>query len=77
MDTSLVVSAGRLTPQQLAERWGFSPNTLTRWRHEGIGPLYLKLGGRVLYRLEDIEQYELHSLHKDPATRIAPQGTMR
>jgi hypothetical protein len=35
-----------------------SEATLERWRTEGIGPKYLKLGGRVLYRLVDIEEYE-------------------
>jgi hypothetical protein len=35
----------------LAERWNLSPRTLERWRWEKIGPRYLKLGGRVVYRL--------------------------
>ncbi len=42
----------------LAERWNLSPRTLERWRWEKIGPRYLKLGGRVVYRLEDVEAYE-------------------
>ena len=43
---------------QLAERWRMSPRTLERWRWLGQGPIFLKLGGRVVYRLEDIESYE-------------------
>jgi hypothetical protein len=35
-----------------------STRTLEQWRWKGIGPRYLKIGGRVLYRLEDIEAYE-------------------
>ena len=27
-------------------------------RHDGTGPTYLKIGGRVAYRLSDIEAYE-------------------
>jgi|LakMenEpi03Aug12_release.lakeMendotaPanAssembly.Ray.scaffolds.fasta_scaffold1355208_1 hypothetical protein len=42
----------------LARRWRISPRTLERWRWLGQGPRYLKLGGRVLYRLADIEAYE-------------------
>jgi predicted site-specific integrase-resolvase len=44
--------------RQLANRWGVSEATLERWRAEGIGPQFLKLGGRVMYREIDIEQYE-------------------
>jgi len=42
----------------LADRWGISHRTLERWRWIGEGPAYLKIGGRVVYRLEDIEAYE-------------------
>ena len=42
----------------LARRWRISPRTLERWRWLGEGPQYLKLGGRVLYRVSDIEAYE-------------------
>ena len=43
--------------KQLAARWAISEATLERWRSEGIGPRFLKLCGRVLYRLVDIEAY--------------------
>lgn len=42
----------------LAHRWCISPTTLERWRWVGEGPRYIKIGGRVVYRLEDIEAYE-------------------
>ena len=38
--------------RNLAKRWDVSEATLERWRTEGIGPKYLKLCGRVLYRQE-------------------------
>ena len=47
---------------QLAKRWNMSPRTLERWRWLGQGPIFLKLGGRVVYRLEDIECYEANHL---------------
>ena len=47
-----------LNQRTLATRWGVSEATLERWRSEGIGPLFLKLQGRVLYRLVDIEDFE-------------------
>ena len=53
-----------LTPQSKSpchERDG-SEATLERWRSEGLGPRFLKLQGRVLYRLVDIEPYEASCL---------------
>ena len=43
---------------RLAERWGLSTATLERWRTNGNGPKYIRLPGKVIYRLCDIEAYE-------------------
>ena len=43
---------------ELAKRWKMSGRTLERWRWLKQGPSYIKLGGRIVYRLEDIEAYE-------------------
>jgi hypothetical protein len=51
-----------LNQEQLARRWQVSPRTLERHRWLGVGVPYLKLGGRVVYRLEDILAYEADSL---------------
>jgi hypothetical protein len=47
----------------LSRRWRISPRTLERWRWLGIGPRYIKIGGRVVYRLEDIETFETARVH--------------
>jgi predicted site-specific integrase-resolvase len=47
-----------LTQKTLAHRWGISPRTLERWRVLGVGPTFIKLNWRVLYRLEDVEAFE-------------------
>ena len=39
-----------LNQKQLATRWHLSEACLERWRSEGIGPKFMKLKGRVLYR---------------------------
>jgi hypothetical protein len=52
----------RLNQVQLARRWNISPRTLERWRWLNQGPPYLKLGGRVAYRLEDVEAFEVEQL---------------
>jgi hypothetical protein len=36
----------------------YSVARLQRWRTIGEGPQYLKIVGKVLYRLKDIEAYE-------------------
>jgi len=48
-----------LNQVDLARRWNLSPRTLERWRWLRQGPRYLKIGGRIVYRLDDIEVYEL------------------
>ncbi len=47
---------------ELARRWGISERTLERWRWKRQGPKYLKLGGHVAYRLEDVEAFEAQHL---------------
>jgi hypothetical protein len=47
-----------LNQYELGQHWHLSPRTLERWRWEGFGPPHLKIGGRILYRIEDIEAYE-------------------
>lgn len=47
-----------LNQVELATRWRISPRTLERWRFTGEGPQFIKIGGRVAYRLEDVEAYE-------------------
>ncbi|MGE3806580.1 MAG: helix-turn-helix transcriptional regulator [Gemmataceae bacterium] len=68
------MSDTRISQQQLAERWGLSPKTLERWRVQGIGPVYIRLPGRVVYRLEDIEAYERHSLRQGTAQAATTGG---
>lgn len=47
-----------LNESGLADRLRLSVRTLQRWRWKGRGPPYLKLGGRVVYRLEDVKAWE-------------------
>jgi hypothetical protein len=48
-----------LNQVQLSRRWCISPRTLERWRWLQQGPQYLKIGGRVVYRIDDVEAYEV------------------
>ena len=44
--------------KDLAARWKISHRTLERWRWVQEGLRYLKIGGRVVYRLSDVEAFE-------------------
>ena len=61
-----------LNQVELAARWNISHRTLERWRWIGEGPRYIKIGGRVVYRLEDVEAYEREQLRD--STAALPSG---
>ena len=47
-----------LTQVDLARRWRMSERTLEAWRWKKVGPIYLRIGGKIIYALEDILTYE-------------------
>ena len=49
-----------LTVKELIDRWRgqISATTLANWRSERKGPAFVKIGGRVLYPLQDVVAYE-------------------
>ena len=53
------MSVQHLNQIELARRWRISPRTLERWRWLRQGPKYLKIGDRVIYRLEDVQTFEV------------------
>jgi predicted site-specific integrase-resolvase len=49
---------------EVARRFKLSPRTLERWRQTGEVDLpFIKIGGRVAYRVEDIEAFEARHRH--------------
>lgn len=50
--------AERLTRAELAALWRICPRTLARHEVAGIGPQPIRIGGRVLYRREDVVAWE-------------------
>jgi hypothetical protein len=57
-----------LTPAELAERWRnvVSLSTLDNWRSQQRGPRWFKAGGRVLYPVTEVVQYELRNMRGFP-----------
>jgi excisionase family DNA binding protein len=46
-----------LTPQEAADYLRTGVRTLERWRRVGGGPVFVKIGRRVGYRLADLESW--------------------
>jgi hypothetical protein len=65
-----MITVKHLHQVELARRWQISPRTLERWRWLKAGPLYLKIGGRVVYRLEDVEAFEAAQTRNNPDKQI-------
>jgi predicted DNA-binding transcriptional regulator AlpA len=36
---------------------GFSPDTLAHWAVRGVGPKFIRVGGRVRYRLRELHSW--------------------
>lgn len=49
-----------LTPLEVSERYRnkIKVKTLANWRSNGEGPKYVKIGGAVLYPVDELEQWE-------------------
>jgi hypothetical protein len=47
--------------ETLAQRWGVKRKTIDNKRYKGEGPNYYKIGGRVLYDLDDVKRIEKQS----------------
>ena len=81
MQQSAEMSENNLTKHlnqiQLARRWSLSPRTLERWRVQKAGPAYLKIGGRVVYRLEDVAAFEAARLRQAKCQQPAPNFALQ
>jgi hypothetical protein len=53
-----------LTQIEVARRWRMSDRTLETWRWKKIGPPHLRIGSKVIYRLEDVIAYEAAHLRQ-------------
>jgi hypothetical protein len=60
--TDIAADSTLFTDQMLAARWHCSTSRLQYWRSTDQGLSYLKMLGRVLYRIEDIQAYEQQSM---------------
>lgn len=47
-----------ITTKEVASELGVDPWTVWNWRKNGRGPKYIRVGGQVRYRREDIEAFK-------------------
>ena len=57
MSPKAVSNALVRTQAEAAERILSTERTLARWRSEGRGPKFIKIGRRVAYRDQDLEDF--------------------
>jgi hypothetical protein len=57
-DLTSPVLSELMTARQLAARWGCTVGHLANLRSLGAGPTYLKIGGAIRYRVDDVGAYE-------------------
>jgi hypothetical protein len=53
-----------LSERQLADRWNATPRMLQAQRLRGDGPLFVKIGRLVRYRLADVIRFEQDQLRR-------------
>lgn len=59
-----------MTEQELASAWGIKQNTLQKWRSNGVGPKYIKRVGRIVYRKDDIAEFERNNVFQGTGRKI-------
>ncbi len=74
-DTTAGIPPRYLRTQEAARFLGLSERTLEKHRTYGTGPAYRKLGGRVVYAIEDLKTWAdrgLVSSTSDPRGTLLP-----
>lgn len=56
-DRSADLTARYVKTHEAAHLLGISPRTLEKYRCHGSGPMFRKLGGRVVYAIDDLEAW--------------------
>jgi hypothetical protein len=60
----------RIGERDAAQLLGVHADTLRRWRDEGNGPAYFRIGGAISYALEDLAAYIVAGRHSASGTRM-------
>lgn len=69
-----LITGPLLTPEEVADMLRLSPRTLEDWRSGGGAsntPLAIRIGGKVVYRLSDVNAYLADQVAAAEARRIS------
>ena len=55
--------------EETAEALGLAVGTLNKWRVQGGGPKFVRLGRRVAYRIVDIEDFISNGLRRSTSEK--------
>ena len=61
-----------LSTKLLSRRWNIAPRTLERWRAEGRGPQFVRIGRHVRYRQADIIDFETKNIEAGCSEHFLP-----
>jgi predicted site-specific integrase-resolvase len=59
------------TSSEAAEELRIAKGTLENWRSSGNGPVFLRIGGKVFYRTEDLETFIKRGLRTSTSQEVA------
>ena len=63
-----------LNQTEVSRRWKMSERTLEAWRWRRKGPRFLRIGGRIRHRIQDIEEFENLQVHSPRAPAGVSDG---
>lgn len=63
--------SARLNAERAAEYVGLSPATLAKYRSVGGGPMFIKLGARVVYNIADLDAWMRSRTYSSTAEALA------
>lgn len=66
-----VTPDGRVTFEDAARYLGFSPKTLEQWRSRCYGPPAYKIGGKLFYKLCELEHFVGQEVAASTVTNIS------
>jgi hypothetical protein len=52
-----VLPDGRMHDKEAAKYIGRKPQTLANWRARNYGPRWIRVGGRIFYYLDDVDEF--------------------
>jgi len=64
-----------LSEKALAKRWGIDFRTLQKWRCQGMGPPFIKIGIAVRYTPESIKTFEEQQMRSSTSRRFSHNKT--